>query len=98
MTSVSWREPAVAVRAAREAVKVEKAGLLSRMVGDVGQVQAKAGTQRRLRRTEARERPARYLAAGAAGGEEGGKTRAILKLLGRAAIPRRSLRFNLTSG
>src|SRR5436190_343110 len=37
--------PAVAVRAAREAVKVEKAKELVHLVGDVGRVQAKAGTR-----------------------------------------------------
>jgi hypothetical protein len=46
--SFSLAQPAVAVRAAREAVKVEKAGGLTRLVSDVGRVQAKAGTQAAL--------------------------------------------------
>src|SRR5262245_38214054 len=41
----SLTAPGAAVRAAREAVKVEKARDLTRLVGDVGRVQAKAGTQ-----------------------------------------------------
>ena len=41
-------EPAAAVRAAREAVKVEKARDLVRLVGDVGRVQTRAGTQAAL--------------------------------------------------
>src|SRR4029079_3527162 len=41
-------EPAVAVRTAREAVKVEKAGGLMHLVNDVGKVQATAGTQAAL--------------------------------------------------
>ena len=44
VTSVSLRDPAVAFRAARDAVKVEKASEISRMIGDVGRVQARAGT------------------------------------------------------
>ena len=41
-------EPALAVRAAREAVKVEKADGLVRLVSDVGRVQGKAGTHAAL--------------------------------------------------
>ena len=44
----SVTEPAVAVRAAREAVKVEKADALVKLVSDVGRVQTKAGTQAAL--------------------------------------------------
>ena len=44
----SLTAPGTAVRAAREAVKVEKARDLTRLVGDVGRVQAKAGTQAAL--------------------------------------------------
>jgi crotonobetainyl-CoA:carnitine CoA-transferase CaiB-like acyl-CoA transferase len=41
-------EPAVAVRATREAVKAEKARDLVRLAGDVGRVQMRAGTQAAL--------------------------------------------------
>ena len=44
----SMTQPAAAVRAAREAVKVEKARDLVRLVGDVGRVQSRAGTQAAL--------------------------------------------------
>src|SRR5262245_49060675 len=44
----SITEPTTAVRAVREAVKVEKSRDLMRMVGDVGRVQSKAGTQAAL--------------------------------------------------
>ena len=40
--------PALAVRAAREAVKVEKAGGLVELVGDIGRIETKAGTQAAL--------------------------------------------------
>ena len=53
----SVTEPAVAVRAAREAVKVEKADGLVRLVSDVGTVQAKAGTQAAHGWAEARRGP-----------------------------------------
>ncbi|MES1155399.1 MAG: hypothetical protein ABUL48_03110, partial [Pseudorhodoplanes sp.] len=46
--SASLTEPALAVRAAREAVKVEKAEDLFRLTRDVGRVQTKAGTQAAL--------------------------------------------------
>ncbi len=48
MAAVSLTEPAVAVRAAREAVKIEKAEGLVTAVRDVGRVQAKAGAQAAL--------------------------------------------------
>ena len=59
-----WRarrstEPAVAVRAAREAVKVEKADDLLRLARDVGRVQTKAGTQAALDGLKIADTPAR---------------------------------------
>ena len=84
---VSITEPAVAVRAAREAVKVEKARGLVRLVGDVGRVQSKAGTQAALDGLELAEGPREMSRARAARRRtKGGKTRAILKLAGRGAI------------
>ena len=44
----SLSEPAVAVRAAREAVKTEKAGALVQLVSDAARVQTRAGTQAAL--------------------------------------------------
>ena len=67
----SIAEPAVAVRAAREAVKVEKAGGLMQLVGDVGRVQAKAGTQAALDGLKLARRPARDGADRQARREEG---------------------------
>ena len=79
-------EPALAANAAREAVKVEKAGGLVELVGNVGRVEAKAGTQAALDSLAVAEGPrdmSRFARLAAA---KGGKTRAIIKLLGRAAI------------
>jgi hypothetical protein len=58
----SVAEPAVAVRASREAVKVEKAQELVRFVGDVGRVQARAGTQAALDGLKLAQGPRRHSA------------------------------------
>jgi hypothetical protein len=78
--------PVVAVRAAREAVKVEKARELVHLVGDVGRVQAKAGTQAALEGLKLAETPQEMSKLARLAAAKGGKTRAILKLAGRAAI------------
>ncbi len=78
--------PVVAVRAAREAVKVEKARDLARLVGDVGRVQARAGTQAALDGLKLAEGPRDVARVARLAAAKGSKTRAILKLAGRAAI------------
>ena len=78
--------PVVAVRAAREAVKVEKARDLMHLVGDVGRVQAKAGTRAALDGLKLAETPQEMSKLARLAAAKGGKTRAILKLAGRAAI------------
>ena len=95
INSASIAEPAAAMRGARGAVKVEKAQELVRLVGDVGRVQARAGTRAALDGLKLAEgsrdmsRIARLAAA------KGGKTRAILKLAGRGAIVLTVGTFNL---
>ncbi len=97
INSASIAEPAAAMRGAREAVKVEKAQELVRLVGDVGRVQARAGTRAALDGLKLAEgsrdmsRIARLAAA------KGGKTRAILKLVGRGAIVLTVGTFNLAT-
>ena len=93
--SVSVAEPAVAVRAAREAVKVEKAGGLIKLVGDVGRVQARAGTKAALDGLKLARRPAEMARVAKLAEKKGGKTRAILKTLGRGAILLSVASFNL---
>jgi hypothetical protein len=74
------------VRSAREAVKVEKARDLAHLVGDVGRVQTRAGTQAALDGLKLAEGPRDLSRVARLAAAKGGKTRAILKLAGRAAI------------
>ena len=94
--SASITQPAVAVRAAREAVKVEKAQGLVRLVGDVGRVQAKAGTQAALDGLKLARGPRDMTKIATLAAAKGGKTRAILKLAGRGAFLLVLSTFNLT--
>jgi hypothetical protein len=91
----SIAEPAVAVRAARDAVKAEKARDLVHLVGDVGRVQARAGTQAALDGLKLAEGPRDMSRIARLAATKGGKTRAILKLAGRAAILLTIGTFNL---
>lgn len=86
LSLVSITEPQVAIRAVREAVKVEKAGGLMTFARDVGRVQAKAGTQAALDGLKIAETPREMARVAKLAEKEGGKTRAIIKLVGRAAI------------
>ena len=85
-TGVSVSEPALAIRAARDAVKVEKAGGLVHLARDVGRVQAKAGTQAALDALKVAETPREMRQVVKLAEKEGSKTRAILKVIGRGAI------------
>jgi hypothetical protein len=89
--------PVIAVRAAREAVKVEKTTDLFRLAGDVGRVQAKAGTQAALDGLAIAEGPRDMSRIARVAEQYGGKTRAVLKLGGRAAILLTASVFNLFS-
>jgi hypothetical protein len=82
----SLTEPAAAVRAARQAVKVEKAQGLMRLAGDVGRVQAKAGTRAALDGLKLAEGPRDMARVATLAASKGGKTRAILKVAGRSAF------------
>jgi hypothetical protein len=90
-------EPAVAVRAAREAIKVEKADGLVKLVGDVGRVQSKAGTQAALDGLKLAEGPREMSRIAVLAEKKGSKTRAILKTLGRGAILLSITSFNLAA-
>jgi len=78
--------PVLAVRIAREAVKVEEAGGLVELVGNVGRVETKAGTQAALDSLKVAEGPQDVSRMARLAAAKGTKTRAIIKLLGRAAI------------
>jgi hypothetical protein len=85
-TGISVTEPALAIRAARDAVKVEKAGGLVHLARDVGRVQAKAGTQAALDALKVAETPREMRQVAKLAEKEGSRTRAILKVIGRGAI------------
>src|SRR5258706_5621988 len=70
----------------REAVRVENARSLARLVGDVGRVQASVGTRAALDGLKLAEGPRDVSKIARLAAAKGGKTRAILKLAGRAAI------------
>ena len=78
--------PVLAVRVARDAVKVEKAGGLTELVSDVGRIESKAGTQAALDSLQIAQEPRDVSLLARLSAAKGGKTRAIIKLLGRGAI------------
>ena len=86
VAGVSVTEPMLAVRAARDAVKVERAGGLRNLVRDVGRVQARAGTNAALDGLRIAQTPAEMSRLARLAAVKGGKTRAILKVAGRGAI------------
>ena len=97
ITGVSISEPALAIRAARAAVKVERAGRLVDLARDVGRVQAKAGTQAAFDGLKIAETPREMSRVAKLAEKEGSKTRAILKVLGRGAIALTFAAFDLGS-
>ena len=78
--------PALAVRVAREAVKVEGAGGLVGLAQNTGRIEAKAGGQAALDSLAIAQEPGDVSRLARLAAAKGGKTRAIVKLLGRAAI------------
>jgi hypothetical protein len=87
--------PALAVRAAREAVKVEEAGGLVELAENTGRIEAKAGTQAAMDSLAVAEEPQDMSRLARLSAAKGGKTRAIIKLLGRAAIVLTASTFDL---
>jgi len=95
LAGASLTAPAVAVRGAREAVKIEKAGGLMTLVKDVGRIQTKAGTQGALDALKLAETPKEVGRVAKLAEKQGGKTRAVLKFLGRGAIALSIAAFDL---
>jgi hypothetical protein len=95
IVGASISEPALAIRAAREAVKIERAGGLVHLARDVGRVQAKAGTQAALDGLKIAETPREMARVATLAEKQGGKTRAILKVVGRGAIALTLATFDL---
>jgi hypothetical protein len=83
-------QPVLAVRGVREAVKVEKAQdkarELTRLAGDVGKVQGRAGTAAVLDGLKVVEQPKEMTRVAQLADKYGNKTRAVLKLGGRGAL------------
>lgn len=95
MAEASLTEPAVAVRAVREAVKIEKADNLLRLTRDVGRVQTKAGTRAAFDGLKLADNPREMARVAKLAEKQGGKTRAVLKFLGRGAIALTAAAFDL---
>lgn len=95
IVGASISQPALAVHAAREAVKVERAGGLVHLARDVGKVQAKAGTQAALDSLKIAEGPREMSRVAKLAEKEGSRTRAILKVVGRGAIALSVATFDL---
>jgi hypothetical protein len=84
--SASLTGTVVGERAAREVIKVEKATELVHLAGDVGRVQSTAGTLAALDGLKLAEGPRDMSRIAQLAEKYGGKTRAVIKLGGRAAI------------
>jgi hypothetical protein len=95
LAGASLTEPALAVRTVREAVKVGKADDLFRLTRDVGRVQSKAGTRAALDGLKLADNPREVARVAKLAESQGGKTRAILKFLGRGAIALTVAAFDL---
>jgi hypothetical protein len=86
LTSVSLSEPALAVRVARDAVKLDKAGELVKVAGNVGRIEGRAGVRAAFDGMRLAESPREVARVAKLAEKKGLKTRAILKLLGRAVL------------
>jgi hypothetical protein len=86
LSKASITAPAEAVRLARDAVKLDRAEGVITMMRDVGRVRTKAGTRAALDGLKLSEGPRDVGRLARLAETKGGKTRAILKLAGRAAF------------
>jgi hypothetical protein len=86
LSKASITAPAEALRLARDAVKLDRAEGVIAMMRDVGRVRTKAGTRAALEGLKLSEGPRDVARLARLAETKGGKTRAILKLAGRAAF------------
>jgi hypothetical protein len=96
VASSSVLHPSDSVSAISAAFRAEKAGALVRLAKDVGRITEKVGTRGALDTLKIAEGPKDVSRAARLAEAEGGKTRAILKILGRGAILLLSGAFELT--
>jgi hypothetical protein len=95
IAGASIAQPLLAIRAAREAVKVRRARGLVHLARDVGRVEAKAGTRAAFDGLQIAQSPREMSRVAKLAEKEGGRTRAILKVAGRSAIVLTSAVFDL---
>jgi hypothetical protein len=86
VASSATTSPRQTVSAIRAAFNAEKAGALVRMAKDVGRISEKAGARGALDTLKIAEGPEDVARAARLAEASTGKTRAILKLLGRSAL------------
>jgi hypothetical protein len=96
VASSSVLHPRDSVNAIKAAFRAEKAGALVRLAKDVGRITEKAGARGALDTLKVAEGPKDVSRAARLAEAEGGKTRAILKILGRGAILLLGGAFELT--
>jgi hypothetical protein len=96
VASSATTSPGQTVSAIRAAFNAEKAGALVRMAKDVGRISEKAGARGALDTLKIAEGPEDVARAARLAESSGGKTRAILKLLGRGALLLAAGAFNLS--
>ncbi|MBI1204972.1 MAG: hypothetical protein GC182_20915 [Rhodopseudomonas sp.] len=95
VAGISVTQPQLAIRAVRDAVKVERTGGLMRLARDVGRVETKAGTQAALDSLKVAQSPRDMARIATLAEREGSRTRAILKVVGRGAIALSVATFDL---
>ncbi len=78
-------------------LRFERTAEVAHVAGDLGRVQAKAGTRAAIEGLKIAEAPKDVERVAQLAAKEGGKTRAVIKLLGRGAILLGSAAFELTS-
>jgi hypothetical protein len=86
VSSASVTRPGQTISAIKAAFHAEKAGGLVRLAKDVGRISEKAGARGALDTLKIAEGPEDIARAARLAEASGGKTRAILKLLGRGAL------------
>jgi hypothetical protein len=96
VASGSVMRPGQTITAIKAAFRAEKAGALVRLAKDVGRVGEKAGIRAAQDTLRIAESPKDVARAARLAESGGGKTRAILKLLGRGALLLAAGAFNLT--
>lgn len=86
VASGSVLRPGKTAGAIRAAFRAEKAGVLVRLAKDVGRITGKSGTRGALDTLRIADGPKDVARAARLAESQGGKTRAIMKLLGRGAL------------